>query len=103
MPTSVWGHTIPAYRAGSRLAVLKDYVQDVRGLGGRLGLEAQLLHDLEVAVDLGRLVQVQRAGELLDVDDVAQVRLGEAQDGERAAERRVAARAERQDLQGHRR
>jgi hypothetical protein len=59
----------------------------------------KLFHDFEVAVHLGRLVQVERAGQLLDVDDVGEVGLGEPQDGERAAHGRVRARAERQDPQ----
>jgi hypothetical protein len=37
--------------------------------------QADLLDHLEVGVDLGRLVQVQGAGQLLEVDDVAQVGL----------------------------
>ena len=59
------------------------------------------LHHRHVVVDGLALVQVQRAGELLEVDHVRQVALGEAQDAERAARRGVGARGERDDLDGH--
>src|SRR5690348_11499564 len=91
----------PRDRGRSGLGV--DLLEYLGGVGHRLGLEAELLHDFEVAVDFDGLVEVQGAGELLDVDDVGQVGLGEPQDGERAAHGRVRARAERQDLQRHRR
>src|SRR2546429_75037 len=85
---------------GTLREVLREHLGGVRY---RLGLEAELLHDLQVAVHLDRLVQVERAGQLLDVDDVLQVRLGEPKDAERAAHSRVRTRAEREDLQRHRR
>src|SRR6185437_12206379 len=91
----------PRDRGRSGLGV--DLLEYLGGVGHRLCLEAELLHDFEVAVDFDGLVEVQGAGELLDVDDVGQVGLGEPQDGERAAHGRVRARAERQDLQRHRR
>src|SRR5207249_7591155 len=61
-------------------------------------LDAQLVHDLPVVVDVLAAVQVQRAGELLDVHDVRQFRFSEAQDGERAACGGVTAAAERDHL-----
>src|SRR5690348_16425618 len=91
----------PRDRGRSGLGV--DLLEYLGGVGHRLGLEAELLHDFEVAVDFDGLVEVQGAGELLDVDHVGQIGLGEPQDGERAAHGRLRARAERQDLQRHRR
>jgi len=52
-------------------------------------------------VDVVPLVQVQGAGELLDVDDVRHFLAGEPQHRERAASARVAAGLERDDLDGH--
>ena len=51
----------------------------------RLSLGAQLVHNVEVMVDVLAVVQVKRPGELLDVHDVLQLRLGETQESERAA------------------
>src|SRR6185312_2511980 len=70
------------------------------GAVGRLDLRAQPVHHHGVVVDVDPLVQVERAGELLEVDDVGQVRLAEPQDGERAARGRVPAVAQGRDLQG---
>ena len=55
---------------GRRSGLGEDLVEHLGGVRHRLGLEAELLHDLEVAVHLDRLVQVERAGQLLDVDDI---------------------------------
>jgi hypothetical protein len=52
-------------------------------------------------VDVVALVQVQGAGELLDVDDVRHLLAGEPQHRERAASARVAPGVERDDLDGH--
>src|SRR2546429_7911687 len=63
-------------------------------------LGAQIVHCLQVVVDVLAIVQVQRAGELLDVHDVWQFRLGETQESERAARGGVTAAAERDHLNG---
>src|SRR6266581_1670489 len=52
--------------------------------------DAEPLHGQQVAVDIGSLVEVERAGEMLQVGDVWEVRLVEPQDAE-PARRRVAA------------
>ena len=98
-----YGSPWAARGAHPRLDVGEDLLEHLGGVRHRLGLEAELLHDLQVAVHLDRLVQVERAGQLLDVDDVLQVRLGEPEDAERSAHGRVRTGAERQDLQCHRR
>jgi hypothetical protein len=63
-------------------------------------LDAELVHDGQVAGDLFCLVQVEGAVELLEVHHIGQVLLGEPQDGERPACRRVGAGIERDDLHG---
>jgi hypothetical protein len=42
----------------------------------RLGIDAQGLHGGGVTIDVLALVEVERAGELLDVDDVRQILVG---------------------------
>ena len=79
-----------------------DLLEQHDGVRGRLGLHTEPLHDLEVAVHLGGLVNVERAGQLFEVYDIGQFGLGEAQDGERAAGGGVPAHPERDDLQRHR-
>jgi amino acid transporter len=79
----------------------EDLGERLGGVGDRLRLEAQLLHDFEVVVDLGLLVEIERAGQLLHVHDVLDVGLAEAQDREWPAHRRMSARPERQDLERH--
>src|SRR6266704_3652329 len=60
--------------------------------------DAEPLHGQQVTVDIAFLVEVEGAGEVLQVSDVRQVRLAEPQDAE-PARRGVAAHAERRDLQ----
>ena len=74
-------------------------LQEAFGLLRGVGLDAQSVHDLHVMLGLRRLVEIEGAGELLQVDDVGQVTLGEAQDAERPAGGRVPAAFERNDLQ----
>ena len=69
------------------------------GVGGQR-LAAELIHDRQVVLDVGTLLQVDGAGELLHVHHVGQVLLLEAQDGERPARAGVTAAVERHDLEG---
>jgi len=62
---------------------------------GGLRLDAHPLHDREIVLDVGAFVQVNGTVELLEVDDVGEVWLGEPQDRERAACRGVTAETER--------
>src|SRR6266700_2742596 len=65
----------------------------------RLGADdAEPLHGQQVTVHIRFLVEVERAGEVLQVRDIRQVLLAEPQDAE-PARRGVAAHAERGDLQ----
>ena len=80
---------------------MQSVLEDLGGTVGRLGLDAQPLHRGRVVIDIVALVQVQGAGELLDIDDVGQVGIGEAQDAEGTAGRGVPADVERYDLQLH--
>src|ERR1035438_10789213 len=77
-----------------------DLPEKTRGLGGSQGIGAKTVHDLHVMVHMSASFQVESAGELLDVDDIRQVRLSEAQHGKRATRSRVATAAERHDLEG---
>src|SRR4029450_13414451 len=60
----------------------EDLVEQLPRLVGGGGADADALHDVQVLVDLVGLVQVERAGEVLQVDDVGQLLIGEAQDAE---------------------
>src|ERR1700748_3584408 len=71
-----------------------DLLEDHHGVGGGGGLQAQPLHYRVGGVHVGTPVQVQRAGELLEVHDIGQVGLGDPEQAERAARGRVAARLE---------
>src|ERR1700747_2502843 len=62
-------------------------------------LAAELVHDLQVMLDIRARVLVDGPGELLDVDHVRQVLLLEAQDGERPARTGMTAAGERHDLE----
>src|SRR5262245_63719568 len=71
---------------------LGDDLFDVTGGGGGCeGFGAQVVHDVQVVVQVRGRLQVEGAGEVLDVDHVGQGGFGETQDGERAARRGVAA------------
>jgi phenylacetic acid degradation operon negative regulatory protein len=89
-------------RPGLRGAMNLDLLGYLREQGDAAvrgqGLGAQVVHDLHVMVDVLASVQVQRAGQVLDVHDVRDFGLGEAQDGERAARGGVTATGERDDL-----
>ncbi|MGC0411125.1 hypothetical protein RKD31_004368 [Streptomyces sp. SAI-163] len=68
------------------------------------GPRAVLLEFLQRRLVLGDvllLVQIQRTGELLQIDDIREVGLGEAQERERATLAGVPAEAERHDLEPH--
>ena len=80
---------------------LGNLLDEARGGGRGQRLAAELVHDLQVVLDVRALLQVDGAGELLDVDHVRQVPLLEAQDGERPARAGVTAAGERDDLDGH--
>src|SRR5215207_731056 len=76
-----------------------DRGEQVLGLPRRAGRDRQRVHRDHVLVQVLALVQVDRAGQVLDVDDVRQIRVAEPQQAERAAGGRVPAAGERQDLQ----
>jgi hypothetical protein len=81
-------------------AVAQDRVD---GLGGRCRwrrLQAQAVYDRQVVVHRLALVQVQRFGQLLQVDHAGQVALGETQDVQ-PPDRGVRAGPEGGDLNGH--
>src|SRR5262245_33508592 len=54
--------------------------EDVGGPAGRIGGDAQLFHSRGVQLDVVAFVEVESAGELLDIDHVGQVLVGETQD-----------------------
>jgi hypothetical protein len=64
------------------------------------GLDAQSVHDGHVIHDVDGLVEVQRAVELFEVDQIGQVRFGVTQDDKRPAGCGVRAGVERDDLKG---
>src|SRR5579863_6926775 len=78
-----------------------DLPDEPRRLVRGQGLAADLVNDLQVALDVRALVQVDGVRELLKVNDVGQVPFLEAQHGERPALARVSAPGERDDLEGH--
>src|ERR1700734_1729409 len=89
---------------GSPLLVfLADAAQDGCGAAGGGGLGAQPVECFGVAGDVGRLVEVEGAGQGLAVDDVGQFGGGEAQQVEHAVHGRVGTGRERQHLHGDRR
>src|SRR4051794_26374033 len=98
-PDRAWSATPPGIGRGSaaRNDLLKGFGAQVR----RLAVDREPVEDLAVPVHLVALVQVQGADQLLDVGHVGQLRLGEPQDAEGAALRRVAAEPERHDLDRH--
>src|SRR5260370_22478071 len=77
-----------------------DLGEEARSAGRRQGLGAETVHDLHVVVHVVAVVQVQSAGELLDVHDILQLRFGETQHGERASRGGMPATAERYYLNG---
>src|SRR5580700_3423965 len=67
------------------LAGVRQHVaQNVCGALRRLAFHAEPLHDLAVPLHVLALVEVEGAGELLEIDDVRQVLVGKAHDRERA-------------------
>src|SRR6266498_1662015 len=57
-------------------------VEDLRGPAGGLAADADGFHDMEVLLDVFAPVEVERVGQVLDIDDVGEVRVGESQDAE---------------------
>src|SRR5690348_5855059 len=99
-PHSAGGGSFRVPAVGEELLGLGDDLFDVAGGGGGgEGSGAEVVHDVQVVVQVRGRLQVEGAGEVLDVDHVGQGGFGEAQDGERAARRGVAAVAERHNLQ----
>src|SRR6185312_6845024 len=90
-------HQHPARNRG--LGLGDDLFDVAGGGGGGEGSGAEVVHDVQVVVQVRGRLQVEGAGEVLDVDHVGQGGFGEAQDSERAARRGVASLAERYDLQ----
>ena len=72
----------PAAGSGRALGLPGDLSEEARGAGGGQGLGGEMAHDLHVVVDVIAPVEVEGAGELLDVHHVRQVAFGEAQDAE---------------------
>ena len=79
-------------RVSSRQFV-ENAAEDLRRAAQRLGVDEQPADRGGVAVDVLFLVDVEAAGQVLDVDHVGQLGVGEAQDAERAAERPRARRS----------
>src|SRR6202012_2580006 len=75
-----------------------DRGEDLRCSTGIGGQDAQPFHVQQVTIYIGFLVEVESAGEVFQVRDVREIRLGESQDGEPAGHR-VASYARRNDLQ----
>ena len=67
---------------GRALGLPGDLGEEAGGVGGGEGLGAEVVHDLQVVVDVLAFVQVEGAGELLDVHHVRHLGLAEAQHGE---------------------
>src|SRR5713226_4535434 len=96
-----------AYPPGVALRILVELLIELvddrgedSGCLARLGAhDAESFHVQQVAVDVGFLVEVESAGEMFQVGDVREVRLGESQDGEPAGYG-VTPQAGRNDLQG---
>lgn len=88
----------PAFlrRAGPSV-VVEEVLEEGDGAGGPRGANREQVHDLLVAGGLAPL-GVAGAGELLQVDEVVEVVLGEPDDRDGPAEREVPAGGERQDL-----
>src|SRR5690348_16478155 len=96
------GGRVPARAGAARLSAARDdLLQRLGAEVRRLAVDREAVEDLPVPVDLLALVQVQRARELLDVDDVGQVGLREPEDAEGAALGGVTAEPERHDLHRH--
>src|SRR5208282_3873697 len=85
--------------AGSLAEVLQHVAQYVRGAFRRLALDAEPLHNLAVPLHVFALVEVEGAGELLEVDHIRQVLVGKAHDRERAGLGNRPAGPERRDLE----
>jgi hypothetical protein len=69
--------------------LFESTTQEPDRLGGRLGLDAQAIHDHQVVLDILLFVQVEGTGQLFEVHDIRQVGFREPQDGERTTYRRV--------------
>ena len=80
--------------------LVDDLVDDRRSRGRRLRVDAQLVHQVLVRVHVGCSGEILRAGDLLEVDHVVELGLGEAQDGDGADPADVPAVAERKHLDG---
>src|ERR1700691_5597591 len=80
------------------LQFVDDLVDERRSFLRLVGHDAQPFHGEQIAVHFGLLVEVERTGQVLDVDHVREVTLGEPQDTESGG-RRVAANAVRDDLE----
>src|SRR5262249_59944980 len=90
----------PGAGSGRALGLPGDLSEEACGAGGGQGLGGEMAHDLHVVVDVIAPVEVEGAGELLDVHHVRHVGFAEAQHGERPAGCGVPAAAERHDLNG---
>src|SRR5579875_3145485 len=101
--TAIWSPGSPAAVVLSCWCIvypsfLKDPAQDVAGAFGWVALHAETLHDLGVPLDFVALVQIHGAGQVLEVDHIRQIEVGEPHQGEPAGLGGVATRTERHDL-----
>src|SRR5215469_16310888 len=74
-PCSRCRRLAPLVRRWSSLCLsclVDDLLDEVPRLPGRECSAAELIDDLQVVLDIGALIQIEGAGELLDVDDVRQ-------------------------------
>ncbi len=94
----LWSRT-KALTAPAHSDLLEGALEESSRLDGGFSLHDQAIHDKHVVLDILDLVQVERGGQLLEVHDVREVRLGESQNPERTTHSRVCAGVDRNHLQ----
>src|SRR6266511_1799634 len=81
-------------RRFARLSLPQHRAEDLDGPGRVLAMGGDLVHDVQVVIDVVALVEIHRVGQMLEVDDVCQLPVGKPQDAERADHGRMRPRAE---------
>ncbi|MDQ3899120.1 MAG: hypothetical protein M3319_01225, partial [Actinomycetota bacterium] len=67
----------------------ESLVQEFNRFFGGFGMDTQLIHDDPIMLDILMLIEIKRAGQLLKIYNVGQVRISETQDRKRTAYRDV--------------
>src|SRR6266498_144419 len=80
--------------------LLENPAEDLDSATRRCALNTETVHSRHVGVHVIAFIQVERAGELLGVDHVREIRLREPQDGECPGLGGMGADVERQHLKG---